>query len=149
MFSKTWKVNLRIIYDLPRETHCWIVEQLTGGTHLLQMIYSRFCKYIQMVRKNKRAFLRDLYGIVKDDIRTTSGSNIRTILLSTGVDPRYQNKHKISGWCAYPPQDSWTVPLLTSLMELRSENWEVDYDDEDVFLQPDEINVMIEAITTG
>jgi hypothetical protein len=113
------------------------------------MIYSRFSKYMMMVKKNKRPFLRDLYGIVKDDIRTTSGSNIRTILLSTGFDPRCMDKNKINGWFAYPLQDTWTLPLLISLIELRSENWQVLFDDEDVFLQQDELNFMIEAITTG
>ena len=102
-----------------------------------------------MVKKNKRAFLRDLYDIVKDDIRTTSGSNIRTLMLSSGFDLRYMDRYKIKNWRVYPPQDKWAVPLLTSLIELSSDNWEVTFDDEDAYLQPDELTFMIEAITTG
>ena len=98
---------------------------------------------------NKRKFLRDLYDIVKDDVKTTSGSNIRTILLSTGVDARYQVQQKISRWCVHPPQDTWTVPLLVSLLELRSQNWVVSFDDEEDSLQEDENTYMIEAIATG
>ena len=120
MFSRTWNVSLRILFGLPRETHCWIVEQLSGARHFLQMIYSRFFQYMQMVRLNRRAFLRDLYDIVKDDVKTTSGSNISTILLSTGIDPRYQKKYKISRWCVYPPQHTWTVRSIWMMMVLIS-----------------------------
>ena len=44
-FAKTWNVNIRIMFDLPRESHSWIVEEISGGKHFLQMIYSRFSKY--------------------------------------------------------------------------------------------------------
>ena len=35
--AKTWNVNLRIMYDLQRETHCWIMEDVSGGKHFLQI----------------------------------------------------------------------------------------------------------------
>ena len=113
------------------------------------MVYSRFAKYIMMVKKNKRPFLRCLYDVVKDDVKTTTGSNIRTLLLTTGVDPRFMSRHLLKDWRVYPPQDNWTVPLLSSLLELRAGNWEVLFDDEEDDLQNDEIDFMIEAVTTG
>ena len=27
-FGKTWNINLRILFNLPWDTHCWIVEEL-------------------------------------------------------------------------------------------------------------------------
>ena len=138
-----------LCFDIPRETHCWIVEELSEGRHFLQMIFSRFAKYIMMVKKNKRPFLRCLYEIVKDDVQTTTGSNIRTVLLSTKVDPRFMSRHHLKTWHVHPPQDNWTVPLLTSLLELRAGNWEVVFDDEEDDLQEDELDFMIEAVSTG
>ena len=44
------------------------------------MIHSRFAKYLVMVKNNKRPVLRCLYNIVKDDVKTTTGSNIRTFV---------------------------------------------------------------------
>ena len=86
---------------------------------------------------------------MKSDIKTTSGSNIRTILLSTGIDPRYQKKYRISSWCVYPPLDTWTVPLLTSLLEVKSECWEVNFDSEEINMSDDDIDFLIEAVATG
>ena len=50
------------------------------------MIYSRFAKNLVMVRKNKRPALRCLYNIVKDDVQTTTNSNIAQDLL---IIPRH------------------------------------------------------------
>ena len=149
-FGKTWNINLRILLDLPRNTHCWIVEDLTDGRHLRQMIMSRFLKYIKSLAKNKMDSVRCLYKICKDDIRTTTGSNIRTILLETQKDPRKLNVHALKKWRVYKVQDDWTVPLLRNLMQVRGDNWEVVYDAEnDVTAEDDDINFIIEAICTA
>jgi hypothetical protein len=119
MFCKTCNVNLRILFDLPRETHCWVVEALSGGKHFRQMIYSRFTKYLSVLKKNKRQVIRTLYSLVIEDVKTLTGSNVRKVLLDTGLDPRTVSKHQLSDWTVYDPADSWTVPLLISLLELR------------------------------
>lgn len=56
-FGKTWNVNHRIMFNLPRETHSWIVEELTGAEHSIQMIYSRFVKYLSVIKNNKKLIL--------------------------------------------------------------------------------------------
>ena len=149
-FGKTWNINLRILLDLPRNTHCWIVEDLTNGRHLRQMIMSRFLKYVKSVAKNKRDSVRCLYNICKDDIKTTTGSNIRTVLLETQKDPRKLDVHVLKKWRIYEVQDDWTVPLLRNLLQVRGDDWEVVYDVEnDVTAEDDDINFIIEAICTA
>ena len=143
-FAKTWNVNICIMFDLPRESHSWIVEEISGGKHFLQMIYSRFSKYISVLKKNKRLSIRTLYSISANDVRTTTGSNVRQILLKSGIDPRCVPKQKFSDWRVYSAVDTWTVPLLSSLLELRSDAWEVNFDIEaDECLGDEEINFMI------
>ena len=105
-FSKTWNVNNRIILNLPRKTHSWIVEELSGGRHFLQMIYSRFVNYISMIKKNERPAIRALYSISANDVRTTTGSNIRKIQRHTGMDPRNISNNSISCWRVHTPSDS-------------------------------------------
>ena len=150
-FAKTWNVNIRIMYDVPRETHCWLVEELSGGKHFLQMIYSRFMKYIKVIKNNKRSFLRSMYEIVANDVKTLTGANIRKILLDTNLDPRYASRHQLAKWRVYQPEDTWSVPLLVSLLELKDDNWEVNFDMEEEMetLSDDEIDFMIEAVCTG
>ena len=127
-----------------------LTAEISGGKHFLQMIYSRFSKYISVLKKNKRLSIRTLYSISANDVRTTTGSNVRKILLKSGIDPRCVPKQKFSDWRVYSAVDTWTVPLLSSLLELRSDAWEVNFDVEaGECLEDEEINFMIEAVCTG
>ena len=103
--GRSWNVNLRILFNLPMDTHCWIVENLSGGRHLRQMLFTRFIKYIKSLAFNKRLSIRTLFNVIKDDVRSTTGSNIRTILLETMVDPRELKPYLLREWVVHPPQD--------------------------------------------
>ena len=70
---------------MPRDTLSWIVEELIGGKHFIQMIYSRFVKYLSVIKNNKRLAIRTLYNNVK----VLTGANIRKILLHKGMDPDF------------------------------------------------------------
>ena len=96
--------------------------------------YNLLVKYLKVLRNNKRLFIRNLFNIVSGDVRSPTGSNVKQILRNTGLDPRYEAQHKFSNWRVNPHVDYWTVPLLTSLLELRSENWQVNFDIEEAFL---------------
>ena len=45
-------------------------------------------------------------------------------------------------------EDIWTVPLLTSLLDLRADNWELAFGDEEDSLQDDEVDFMIVALSS-
>ena len=79
---------------------------------------------------NKRTSLRCLYRLLKDDVRTTTGGNIRSIFLETKIDPRTCSIHGLKSWRAHPDIDDWTLPLLRNLVEVCAGNWEVVFDDE-------------------
>ena len=128
-----------------------MVEEISGGKHFLQMIYSRFVKYLSVLKKNKRLFIRTLFSIATGDVKTPTGSNVRKILLDTGLDPRCVSRHQLSGWRVYQPADTWRVPLLVSLLELRNDNWIVNFDieDEEDTFNDQEIDFMVEAVCLG
>ena len=57
---------------------------------------------------------------------------------------------QFSDWRVYFADDSLSVPLLSSVVELRSDAWEANFDVEaDECLEDEEINFMIEAVCTG
>ena len=89
----SWNVNLRVIFNLPMATHCWILEQLTGS-HAKKLMYSRFIKLIENLSCCEKPQVRTLLDIVKSDQRSTTGSNIRDILLETGTQISKKNTNK-------------------------------------------------------
>ena len=111
---------------------------------------SRFVKFVKSVAKNKRPGLKRLFSIIKDDVKSPTGSNIRTTFIETGTDPRRIGTFLSKEWRVYAAQDDWTVPLLWNLLQVRGDKWEILYDDEaGTVAEDEEVEFMINAICTG
>ena len=81
----SFNVNIRVIFSLPNNTPCWMVEELAGCRHPRQQIYLRFVKFIDCLAKNKKPGIRSLYNTVVGDVRSLTGANIRKIKQDTEV----------------------------------------------------------------
>ena len=127
------------------------MEELSGGRHFRQIIFSRFIKFVTSLLKNRRALVRSLCKKSFADVRSVTGRNMRCIEDETGITMR-QGKMRpsdISSWRMYTPSDvdQWRLPLLTSLLELRDNRWEVNFDDESEKLIPDEVQTLINGVS--
>ena len=79
-----WNKNIKVIYDLPWSTHRWVIEEITGKS-LQVMLLKRFLKFTSSILKTTKPFIKFLLRAVSADVRSNTGSNLRTILLKTGV----------------------------------------------------------------
>ena len=105
---------------------------------------------MKTIAMNRRPSIRCLYNVIKNDVKSMTGNNIRTIQMETEVDPRLMDIYALKAWKVYQQVDEWTVPLLRNLLEVRGDNWEVIYDDEaEEVATDDDISFMIETICTG
>ena len=147
----SYNVNLKCIYNLPRECHCWLSEELSGGNHAKVVIFKRFIKFVASLRNNKRQSIKSLLAAVQDDVRSLIGGNLRIIQLTTDT-PISQVTSKLRNFRVYPvPEgEEWRLPLLQSLVEIRSENWEILFNEEsdDEELDDDDIEMMIMEVCT-
>ena len=149
----SWNVNMRIMYEIPRNTHCWMVEELSDCKHARTMIFSRYVKFIGSLANNKRPSIRALFKTISKSVLSVTGSNIRHIMMNTHVSiiagttkPEAIKNHR-----AYktPAQEKWRIALLRSLLELRNSNWHVFFDEEEGNLMPTEIQQMIDDVCTS
>ena len=114
-------------------------------------MFSRYVKFVTGLKNNKRPMLCDLFDEVKNDVLSTTGSNLRVILLETGVSvvPGVTKPSVLGGYYVYEEKGDWQVPLLVSLLEMRDSAWEVVFDeesDEGLELEENDILEMINDI---
>ena len=76
--------NKKVIYELPWATHRWVLEEITRS-NLKFIPYTRFIKFINSINKSRKPAVKFLYSMVASDVRSMTGSNLRSILLHTGV----------------------------------------------------------------
>ena len=130
----SFNVNIRVMFNVPDNTPCWLVEELAECRHPRQQIYLRFVKFVDCLAKNKKSGIKALFNAVVGDVRSLIGSNSAKIKRDTGVSviPGRTRTDLLRKYKVYPVPEGheWKLPLLISLLEIRSENFEVFFDEE-------------------
>ena len=74
------------------------------------------------IRQSPKPVLRQLYTIAKNDVRTTTGSNLRNILLLTNltsVDDLRPSTMKQIKYKEISNINKWRVPLIKELIDMK------------------------------
>ena len=83
MLENTWNVSFRRMYDLPYQTHRYLVEPVSGQLHLKKVLIKRFLSFINQIKRSDKSIPKQLLHCIKLDTRSVTGSNLRRILLLT------------------------------------------------------------------
>ena len=65
--------------------HTWYLP-LTGKPHLRRILVKRYLSFIRKIETSDKKPLRVLLEIAKKDVRATTGSNLRRIVLMAGKE---------------------------------------------------------------
>ena len=119
MLEKTWNVSARVMLDLPRNTHRYFVEPLTKTHHVTKSIWNRFIRFISSVAKGKKRTLRRVLDAIKNDVRSTTGKNIRYLRLkSVNFSLKdlnvYENPYK-----EVPENERWRLSMIEELINTK------------------------------
>ena len=147
----SWNKNVKLIFDLPWATHRWVLEELSGS-NLKIMLFARFVKFVNSIIKSTKPALKFLLSVAASDVRSQTGSNLRSIHLQTGVQvlPGLTQAAQVKKHRMFPvPVDQlWKVPLLHSIVAIRAEEFKIQFDDDDDDVD-DIVNTILENICTS
>ena len=110
--EKSWNVSQRMILHIPRTTHRFFIEPLSETKHIHLALIKRFVNFTTKVMESKKEVLRKMMVIVKEDCRSTTGKNLRTILLRVGKSNVNElSHHDIKGLVYHniPTNEEWKV----------------------------------------
>ena len=79
----SWNVNLRMVLDLPINTHNYVVESLSGGKNAKQLIFSRYVNFINSLENSKRPALVALLKLAKNDVQSVVAVSYTHLTLPT------------------------------------------------------------------
>ena len=138
----SYNVNLRILHNLPLNTSCWLVEEISGGRHAKQQIYSRYVKFVNTLANSSRDCVRFLFNYVSGDVRSQVGGNLKKLTRDTGIpvtpgntSPKVLNNYRVY---SAPVGEEYRLPLLVSLLEIRGDHWSIIFNEESD--EPEEAN---------
>ena len=129
-----WNKNIKLIYDLPWETHRWVIQLITGD-NLKCILYAQFVKFINAIHKSSKPAIKYLYFVSASDVRSITGSNLRSILVDTGIQaiPGTLQLKEIKKTVLHrvPSGEERKIPLLESLLDVQSGASEILFDEEE------------------
>ena len=125
--EKAWNVATRRMFDLPRETHRYLVEPVSEANHVQILMARRFLNFVKMIRSSKKIALRSLLKSIEHDTRSATGNNLRSILLQTDV----QHVHNLKPtdinfkYKNIPGGEEFRVGFVKEIIEVKNNGLEV------------------------
>ena len=74
MLENTWNVSFRRMYDLPMQTHRYLVEPVSGQEHVKKQLIKRFLSFIKQIEKSKKMLPIQLLNVIKYDTDPSQGA---------------------------------------------------------------------------
>jgi hypothetical protein len=120
--ENSWNVSLRRTYDLPYQTHRYLVEPVSGHMHLKKMLIRRFISFLKQICRSHKTIPKQLLNSIQADTRSITGSNIRRILLLTKKENIDQiSDRDIDGiiYAEILEDDKWRVDIIKEVTDVK------------------------------
>ena len=141
-FETTFNRSVRIMSDLPFQTHRYFLEFLIGSPHMKLKILKNYLTFIECIRISPKPILRHLYHLASSDVRSITGKNLRNILLLTkklATKDLSPADIKCLEYYPVPENDRWRIALLLDLLNFKHGTmeppWQMESDDLDNIIQ--------------
>ena len=123
----SWSVATRYMWDLPRDSHRFFMEEF-GGT------------------------VQYLLNLTKENVLSVTGKNIREILNATGQTDIFKvnisEMKKSFKFCEIQEEDKWKTTLIKELTNVKQGSISIEGEDQERFLTNEEIQDIINYVST-
>ena len=136
--EKSWNVSHRIMLSLPRKTHRYFIEPLSGTKHVVKSIRKRFLNFVAGIRRSRKEVLRRMMRTIERDCRSTTGRNMRKLELLSS-----HGKLEVTCDAPYmeiPVGEEWKIAIAKEIVDLIDGNLTVPN------LSPDELAEITESV---
>ena len=135
-----WNNVLRMVFNLPRRTHRYLLEPVTDFKHLFTLLTNRFLKFYSTLFLSGKNIISNLRRIQEKDCRSNFGSNIKNICrLNNTTDIQTCLKDSVR-YFPINVSDSWRVNFLKELISIKNNTYELEG------FPPAEIDFLIENL---
>ena len=109
------------MYGLPFATHRSLIEPLTEVPHMSRVIAKRYISFINKIKETKKESLKMLLDIVELDTRTTTGHNLRKLMIQTNSETVSEMLMKKSDFQYFllDSSENWKINMLKEIIDVK------------------------------
>ena len=71
-----WNTAIRILFNVPRDTHRYLIESISQCLHVKAMLASRSVSFYETIEASSKLCIRYLSNLCKNDLNTVLGRNL-------------------------------------------------------------------------
>ena len=120
----TWNTAMKLMMNLPIQTHIKLIETLSQIPHIRSVLMRRFLNFLEQIEKSGKEGCKMLLRTVKNDTNSITGSNLRNILLETEKISIQELSPSDCLQIKYFPlneEENWKVRILNELIDATNE----------------------------
>ena len=116
--ESTYNRSIKILFNLPYDTHRYLIETVSNKEHIRTIIFKRYLKFVLNLEKSKKPILKVLYNICKDSTQSVTGRNLRSLksLTNNFNDIAIDHGDQIE-YVQTPEDEEWRTEVLVDLLE--------------------------------
>ena len=127
--EKTWNTSHRILLGIPRDSHRYFIEPLTETPHIKFTLLKRFLKFVESIQSSEKMVLKKMLAMIKQDCRSTTGRNLRKIMLllgKTDFDKISSDDFRDQIYVQVPSEEEWKIHLAKELLQAKNDEVVID-----------------------
>ena len=122
---KSWNVAMRLIFEVSRCTHRYLIETMSQSLHPKTMLCSRYVGFYKSLIQSSKLSVRILVKLSEGDQRTVLGRTLFTLCRLSNVPTSNlltcQLVKKSIKYFDVPEAEDWRVDMVGELLKLRKE----------------------------
>ena len=141
--ENTYNRSIRMMLNLPLQTHRYLIEPLSQQPHMRFILYKRFIAFRHKILNGSKDILKHVLNICENNCGSVTGSNLRKLMLLCDKNSISNlNSSDIDFLCYQPVPDIelWRLDLIEELLETRHGNSNIEG------FTPKEISEMIDYL---
>ena len=143
---KSWNVAMRLIFEVSRCTHRYLIETMSQSLHPKTMLCSRYVGFYKSLIQSSKLSVRILAKLSEGDQRTVLGRTLFTLCrLSNVLTSNLLTCQLVKKNVKYfdvPEAEDWRVDMVGELLKLRKETLSLPG------FNPDEIQDILDYVCT-
>ena len=114
---------------LPLETHRFLLEPLSGQKPAMVILMDRFLSFMEKIDKSDKVAIKMLKKEAMRDVRSTTGANMRGIMLlmgKTSYDDVTRDNMKDIEYYKVKEEDKWKICIAAEAYEVSNGGSEIE-----------------------
>ena len=117
---KAWNVAVRFAWNVPRETHRYLIEEISGCLHPKVMLASRLVKFVEQLRTSTKMGVRMLASLALSDQRSVLGRSMVRVARECSVEAMNLTPAMVKSQLHYfdvPDDEKWRIGPIQEILD--------------------------------